>query len=917
MAFDPGAFLGAQDQAAPQVASQTQSNEPTDFDPDQFSQEASQQLYGSPSQQAGAFVEGAGRGLVGPLAPAAERLLGVKPEDIRGREQANPWSSGLGEATGLGAGLVTDFGLGPVMSKAGEAVAGLTSAGKAVEAAKDANVAASWGARVGSSAIQQATEMAVLSGSDEIAKQIIQDPDASAQSAIANIGLSAALGGAAGAFITGAVSPLWKATVGDRLESTLSALSSKLGGVDGAPNTAYELANRAQLQVDPVIAAKINGDPFAEQAFSKLSQRDSTIAGRAVQDKLNNFTTDVANGMGDTFGASPEYVDNLESKLDKYTQGTQLADTLHNELKQVIDPISKEYDQINEQFRNTPISEINKKQVADQIAQKSLDQGWAKSDSNAQINLMNNTLEKLPEQQTAEDLKKYITNLGNNHPWGSPTYRAAKDIADILKESQERAVIDGITASGGNTADANQALLNYQDLKGRYSQLKDLIDNINQHTSVGRYSGPQSFLNKLEEMGKTNPEALINRLSGTTKADALQVMKQFPQSAANIQKYHVDNLLSSAKDINGNLNPRKFIKQFNKLSPQVQDFIANDAQKNRLDALSQLIQKTNDSTHNWNNTARTIDKLTAGNPTALTMLAAFMGYGGDAILAHLGKLGMNEGMDGMRYGMMKWLGSNKPIEAEGFKAMTQYLNNVVKGEKLLNKSTESLLKTGGATILPFKTPATADLAKLDKLVADHQDNPNKINEISNGQTGYYLPAHQVALTQSSVQAMTYLQKIKPQPYQPGPLDKPVQPSAAQQARYDRALSIAQQPMTVLQHCKDGTLQATDLQDLQAMYPALLPKMINKITNQLVVSKDDNKLIPYKTKMCLSMLLGQPIDSSMQPMNIQAAQPQPAAPMQPQGPKKGKSGSPSKLGTKSNKMYQTPNQSAEEDAANRD
>jgi hypothetical protein len=160
--------------------------------------------------------------------------------------------------------------------------------------------------------------------------------------------------------------------------------------------------------------------------------------------------------------------------------------------------------------------------------------------------------------------------------------------------------------------------------------------------------------------------------------------------------------------------------------------------------------------------------------------------------------------------------------------------------------------------------------------------------------------------------MQYLAQLKPHPQFISPLDKtmPVDPIA--QARYNRALDIANNPAIVLQHIKDGTLKVTDIQDLKTMYPAVYQGIVQKVSNSMAENRGS---IPYKTRIGLSLLVGQPVDSSMSPNAIRSAQPLPKSPQSPQPTTKNKKGT-SSLG-KSNKQYMTPGQASEEDRSSRD
>lgn len=250
------------------------------------------------------------------------------------------------------------------------------------------------------------------------------------------------------------------------------------------------------------------------------------------------------------------------------------------------------------------------------------------------------------------------------------------------------------------------------------------------------------------------------------------------------------------------------------------------------------------------------------------------------------------------------------VSSSGVKAALDYGTAVIKGDKALNSSIQSVFK-GAAQSAGSQIPSQLDREKLDKQITKYRDNPQALIEHNEeNQVGHYLPAHQQSLVTTSTGALQYLGALQPKPVQPSPLDAPIPPTPTQKARYDRALNIAQSPNSIMTHIKNGTLQASDVNDIKTMYPALYTAQTQKITEQIANMNGAEANIPYKTKIALSLFLGQPLDTSMTPTSIIAAQPQPKPQQQAPGgtPKKGAS---SKLG-KDNKAFMTADQAAEAD-----
>lgn len=243
--------------------------------------------------------------------------------------------------------------------------------------------------------------------------------------------------------------------------------------------------------------------------------------------------------------------------------------------------------------------------------------------------------------------------------------------------------------------------------------------------------------------------------------------------------------------------------------------------------------------------------------------------------------------------------------ASGLKASMEAVSAVIKGEALATSATKALF-TSGREIIPQSLFATKkDLEKLDKKVREYNDHPMALMEMG-GDVGHYLPEHSTALAQMASNAVSYLGAIRPKLSKLGPLDKELKPSIADEKAYDRTLQIASQPLTVLQHVKDGTLQMKDLQDLSTLYPAVYSKLKGKVYSAMMDHVTEGGNIPYQLRMGLSFFLGEPLDSTMSPQSIQSAQSTFLIPEEsPVGPPK--SGSSSKI-QKLASLSETPIQS---------
>lgn len=853
-----------------------------------------------------AGLEAAGRGVLGPLAPGLEReTLHITKAEQLAREKAHPVASAIGETAGLIGSAFTGVGEGALMERAGLKAAELAGLAKP----------ATYVAKVGSSALKASIEMGILQGSDEISKVVMNDPDTSSEAALANLGMATALGGATGAFITGAISPLWKATAGKQLEGALTALTGRLGGAEGeaAKVSVGDLESKIGLNFDPEIRGVIDQNPIAQRTASILNQQDTTMAGRKFQDKMKETIDALGDKVAETLGIKPEVLESLK-KPNEYETGKSVADALHNSFKPEAEAISSGYDKFRDAASKTLILRSEMQSAADQIASKAIEEGWNKSANKANNNLLKDVMKMLPKQETVQDLDKFISNLRKDNPFTSETYNAAKTISGVLRDIQENVISSRLSP---------EQLVDYQRLRFSYRNLMDRMDRVDQHLHVGRWDGPQSFLQALKETGESNGEKVLRNLKGENKANVLDVLKEHPEAAQIVKNYHINDLLSDAaqdashKNLGLKVNTSRLMKNFRNMSPQLQEFLANKGQINSLEAIDTAMNRLKDPNYNWSNTARTLDKhmSSIASPTSLAMELVSEFATHIPLLGFLMRQGLAETGGAARLSLLKYLGSNQTIDAAGFKSMAALVNNSMKFSNMTVKAVDNVFVPGARVVASQNMPGSDDRQRLDKMVDKFQDNQMLAMELTHSQIGHYMPDHQTAMSGAVVRNMQYLASLKPHTQAAGPIQHEMPTDPTQEARYNRALDIANNPLVVLQHAKDGTLKLTDIQDLNAMYPAVLKKINHMVVNQINSNVAEQKTIPYKTRMGLSLMLGQPLDPSMEPQNILAAQPiSKPSPQQPtmQGAKRGTA----TLG-KSTHQYMTPNQASEADKSKRD
>lgn len=240
--------------------------------------------YGTLEQQVKTGLEGAAQGIAGPAATYAEtHLLGVNPEDIKGRQQENPLIHGGAEAATLVGGLLTGTGEAGLIAKGAGAVAKAANMGK-----------------IGSLVLKGAIETASFAASDEITKGMLSvpgsDPETPTSAALLHVGAAGLLGA-----LTGGVFSLGEGMIGKGLE--------KLGNEKMISKMENFLAKVGESK-DPLgdlgVTDKISGGlaktvawPLAvktgtgQMGYEAIQQAISKPISKII-DKANPYVTDAA-----------------------------------------------------------------------------------------------------------------------------------------------------------------------------------------------------------------------------------------------------------------------------------------------------------------------------------------------------------------------------------------------------------------------------------------------------------------------------------------------------------------------------------------------------------------------------------------------------------------------------------------------
>ncbi len=206
--------------------------------------------------------------------------------------------------------------------------------------------------------------------------------------------------------------------------------------------------------------------------------------------------------------------------------------------------------------------------------------------------------------------------------------------------------------------------------------------------------------------------------------------------------------------------------------------------------------------------------------------------------------------------------------AGGAKAAVNYTRAVASGEARVRQAIRATVEKEGTSLLHL-VPSEADKAKIMEAVKAASVDPNHALKERNDLADH-MPDNATALVAAKSRATQYLGGLQPKPITGLPFDEPYT-SKDQERRYNRALEVAASPLVVMKHIKAGTLELDHVKDFNAMFPDLAKYVRSKVFEGVVSAKNADVKPSYSVRQGLSLLMGQPLDSTFTPASIAAAQ----------------------------------------------
>lgn len=788
----------------------------------------------------------------------------VPAEEQRALKQTNPGVHDSFKTAGLIGSVVAapEAGIAKAFQVAGRAGEGLAALAGATEATRLGRLAIAGG--------REAAEAALYQAGDEMTKQFVYEPEKSVAHSIADVGLAATVGAGWGVGLQGgkfAVNKLFKATKELPLVQRLAAVKAKLDEGRFEDDVA-DVAQKAGIELTPEMTARLSKDPLLRKMSTELGEKADTAASREMQTSIKEFKDKFNDAVLGAIGKTKEDVGKVISSHDA---GKSMKEAAYNTLRERYDAAKSQFEPIkkiteNQVFPNASIAEFKQELTA--IAQE---RGWYDRKFTGKLRALNDIVKDVEKTVTFEDFGRKlggaITDLSQKEMYD--VAKVLRQLRNKYEDNAERYVMESMFTARKVPAVEAQALRAQQKAaRAAYHEVMDDIRTLAERVKLVKYSDEgEKFFRALK---KKDNVKIASNLSADVPEMYEFLSNRLPGVANELKKYKLADIPLKA-DESGTLKPKSVLDAIAKMSPEERAFALSPEVQEKLTALSDLSARLGKTKE-----IRSVENAMRYVPGGAAGLMSYMLTGNLATAglffaaAQAGRKAFVEAPDSLKMSLLKAMASDKPISGSGFKAMFDMTTAMSNGAKKQAKAISSIFKPGRTIIETSMAPTAKSLGILDKVVVASQANPSQMQGVSDD-LGHYAPDHSTHLTMTSARAMSYLASVRPKTAPVNPLDMPVKPSEVEIARYNRALEIAEQPLTILKHVKDGTITPQDIEAISNIYPSLYEDMKQKTLEQLMELRAKGTEIDYKTRIGLSVFLGQPLESSMMPQNIMANQ----------------------------------------------
>lgn len=839
---------------------------------DQFvsDEDMQQERYGTPQQQTIAAIESLSRGASFGLSDKLLTETGTPAEDIRGRMEANPITSAVGNI----AGSVKTLGLIPIGATAEAALApkvgalaarglGYGAEGAALGAGNTITDQALGDTRINASKVLSDLGMgfAFGSGLGLLSKGIEATPALFKKASIeAPSSLESAIDGTAANSVIDAPEPSMglKPTSIDEIQARVKDAAYRGEGIEmPAKNVLEDAASRVEMlnPIHPLQLESLNnqsardlyktaiempgkeGDALrgyeALQKQELVKQTQNTIKNLALEAKLTSDATEAGNQAIDIFKDQYQTEKDLLSPAFEAIKKTDIGNIDH--LPGVLNKMTDAVPGVARMF-NTEGSTVSIKPYKT---------SWGID--KATYSAVKQAVESLEEAgpKSFEELSNIRKGLDQNIDILAKG-QAPQEIMALKKSMMDymQDVLQG--AEGSQATDVRELFKRY----AINEQERGVIEK-----AFGASVGSPEF----GAISKIKPEMISDRIfanTATTKA-AKNILPQdkFQHLLGNWMSEQIEKVTDK-----GAFSSNKFGSFLKKNADVLNEAFANNPQAlTRLKDLNNIARILPDSTSiNPSGTAKTLLGILKAHSLG-DFIGNIKGYAAEKLQQKIINEKLNAALAGKADQATKLSVIKRTIEKTNEK--------IEKGAKAIFSDTGRRgLESGLINVTDQEYNKRVN--RLSELANDPQA---MMNHMSDSTDALYAAAPNITqdINNKMVAGLQFLQSKIPTTQTHMPLSAEYVPSEAEKDKFNTYYDAVNDPTHVFSLIKDNTLTNETMEALNTVHPEMLNDMRKKVLENFDPKTAQD--LDYATKLSLSQFLGEPLDENMLPQAFQSYQ----------------------------------------------
>lgn len=832
-----------------------------------------EQKYGGTSGALKAFALGAGRSAsFGTLDQLLTKTGLAKSETLKGLEETNPVATGAGEVTGiLGGVLAPEVG---ILGAASAPVKAVSRLGGAVTKGAEAllPVATSTAGKIvtqaGTHALGSAVEGAAYGLGQVVSEDALGDADLNGEKVLAHIGTSALEAGALGSIfgaIKGGIQSIFPKVISEIDQQAIKSGDFKamaeasdmpqgqkesfIDGLTKLKSNAEEIKQAAKSIDAPILPGMISDSEAVRKGQSALLEGPPSFPALKAQQMAQQGFDKAGEAVEGTLGS--------ESEITKASLGDTLKDIVSKSVEQQVQPINALYDEIKTHYQAIPLNPTSLKQISRNVMK--LEDVPLSPQARA---IAKSVAERIESLKTVDDIKR-LKSIVNQElgPVATPIQkRITAIIADKLSNLEENSIVRFAEREmrTSKAKDKIMALLEQREAaNAQYSVFKDKLDRLGEVMGRKKVYGAQDFLDFVDGL---TPEKIADKLSGKNNSEFLGwFSKEFPEGMRSISQFQKELIRTSAmKD--GEFSVRRALTQIDKMPKEYQGKIFNAEELSKLGSVKTYIQAF---PKNW-------------NPSNTANASAFRHFFEGPIAAATGNL--------RDYAIEKFI-NTATLSGDQTK---EFIEGLTKVEKKTNSISRSIINgvDGIFSKESYENPTKfySALGYQDReenhknfrpKLLDLTANPEKlIDHLSDHTEGLTQVAPKISASfqGATSRATQFLKsKLPGNDIQKKPLSPEYKPSNSELSKWHNYFNAVEKPTDALYAVKSGTLTKEVMETLQVVYPKLLQEMRVAVSDKMSSAVAKKQVIPYRTKLSLSLFLDSDLVNSLNPISMLANQ----------------------------------------------